>query len=101
VGGADDVVTTFTYTAKGQISTSTDDLGRVSEYAYDTFGRLIKTTYAKGTNLEAAESFEYDAYGNIAASVDEKGRRTAYEYDVMNRLVKRTETDPDGIGGLA
>lgn len=100
VGGADDIVTTFAYTDRGQVSTSTDDLGRVTEYRYNTLGRLVQTTYAKGTALEATQLFEYDAYGNVAASTNENGQRTEYVYDIMNRLVQITETDPDGAGGL-
>ena len=100
VGGEDDILTTFTYTNHGQISTSTDDLGRVSEYSYNELGQLFKTTYAKGTNLEASEHFEYDTYGNIAASINANGQRTEYIYDVMNRLVQLTETDPDEEGVL-
>ncbi len=100
VGGTDDVVTRYTYTAHGQIDTITDPLGRITDYDYDTHGNLIRTTFAKGTVDEAVQRFEYDAAGNRTASIDENGNRTQYVYDALNRLVKVIEADPDGSGPL-
>ncbi|MCA9166627.1 MAG: VCBS repeat-containing protein [Planctomycetales bacterium] len=95
---ADDVVTKFSYTQRGLIDTVMDSLGRETDFDYDQFGRLIKTTYAKGTSDEAIERFEYDAAGNLTASIDANGNRTKFEYDALNRLVKTIEADPDGNG---
>ena len=48
VGGSDDIVTVYTYTDAGLVDLETDDLGRVKDYDYDSFGRLNKTHPGKG-----------------------------------------------------
>jgi RHS repeat-associated protein len=100
VGGGDDVVTSYTYTPHGLVDTMTDPLGRVTDYQYDAYGRLIATTLALGTSDEATRWMEYDAAGNMTALVDALGHRTQYEFDVLNRLVSTTDADPDGAGLL-
>ncbi|NJN12816.1 MAG: RHS repeat-associated core domain-containing protein, partial [Richelia sp. RM1_1_1] len=100
VGGDDDVVTSYTYTDDGQIDTMTDALGRLTDYDYDNFGRLNKTTVAKDTVDEAIQQYKYDGAGNQTAVIDENGNRTEYEYDGLNRLVRTIEADPDGAGPL-
>ncbi len=88
VGGGDDQVIRTTYTAHGQIQTTTDPLGRVTRYDYDPLGRLTSTTFAAGTPDEGVRRFEYGAAGNVAARVDENTNRTEYTYDAMNGLVR-------------
>jgi RHS repeat-associated protein len=95
-GETNDVVTSYAYTATGQIDTIIDALGRITDYDYDSYGNAIKTTYAKGAIDETFELFEYDLAGNVAASVDALGRRTQYIYNSMN-MVART-IDP--LGGV-
>ncbi len=100
VGGGDDLVTTYTYTPRGQIDTVTDPLGRVTDYDYDALGRLIATTFAVGTPDQALRTMEYDVAGNLTALVDELGHRTEYQFDALNRLVLSIDADPDGAGPL-
>lgn len=98
--GPDDV-TSYTYTAAGLLDTVTDALGRITDDDYDAWGRLTKSTVAKGTADEATRQFVYDDLtGNLAASIDSRGQRTDYEYDALNRLVRETGPDPDGPGPL-
>ncbi len=99
-GGGDDVVTQFTYTAEGLVDTITDPLGRVTDFDYDTLGRLSTTTVAVGTPVEASQQSQYDAAGNLTATVDENGNRTEFEYDELNRVTRIIEADPDGAGPL-
>ncbi len=100
VGGADDLVTEYTYTNRGLINTVTDPLGRVTDYDYNTLGLVTAITFAEGTSDEATRQFEYDAAGNQTAIIDENGNRTKFEYDSHNRLTQMTEADPDGSGPL-
>lgn len=100
-GGNDDLLTSFTYLASGQIDTETDPMGRVLDLDYDAQGRLRSRKEAKGTLLETRSLYEYDAAGNLSAVVDENGHRTTYQYDSMNRIVRLTQPDPDGGGPLA
>ena len=95
-----DVVTSFTYTARGLVDTVTDALGRITDFDYDEFGRTIKSTFAVGTVDEAFQEFQYDAAGNQTMFWDENGNLTQFEFDEMNRLTKIIEADPDGDGAL-
>ncbi|MGB7416806.1 MAG: LamG-like jellyroll fold domain-containing protein, partial [Thermosynechococcaceae cyanobacterium] len=100
IGGDDDLITRYLYTAQGLVDSMTDPLGRVTNYDYDSQGRLVQITSAQGTADEALVQFEYDAAGNQSAVIDENGNRTKFEYDVLNRLIRVTEADPDGAGPL-
>lgn len=100
VGGDDDLVTRYTYTAQGQTDLEIDPLGHITDNDYDTQGRLIKVTTAKGTSDEAVQQYEYDASGNRIAMIDENGNRTIFVYDSLNRVVQEIKADPDGNGPL-
>ncbi len=100
IGGADDVVTAFTYTSQGLVDTQTDPLGRVTDFDYDVRGQLVTMTEAKGTVDEGVTRYEYDQAGHRTAVIDELGHRTEYAYDPLNRLLRITEADPDGTGPL-
>ncbi len=106
VGGADDIVTLYTYTQQGLVDTMSDPLGRVTDYDYDARGLLNQVTYAKGTTDQAIEQYEHDLNtaagraGLVTAYVDGNAHRTTNEYDTHNRRVKMTEPDPDGAGPL-
>ena len=93
-GGNDDQVTMLTYTATGQVDTSTNSLGQVTKFEYDSLGRVKKVLKALGTAKETSQQFEYDSVGRKTASIDENGRRSQFTYDAMNRL--RTTTLADG-----
>jgi RHS repeat-associated protein len=101
VGGTDDVITRYTYTADGQVDLMTDALGHVTDYDYDAKGHLIEITSAQGTADEAKVRYEYDLAGNKTAEIDGNGNRTTLEYDAMNRLVRSIAADPDGAGPLS
>ncbi|MDZ4852594.1 MAG: RHS repeat-associated core domain-containing protein [Pirellulaceae bacterium] len=100
LGGADDLITMFTYIASGQVDTITDPLGRITDFDYDDKRRVVSTTSAKGTSLETIKRNEYDAAGNVSAIVDENGHRTLFQYDQLNRPTRITEPDPDGASPL-
>ena len=100
LGGADDIVTQYTYTPAGLVDTMTDPLGRITDNDYDAFGNLTLVTFAVGTADEASIAFEYDAAGNMTAMSDELGHRTEMAYDSLNRVTRVIEADPDGPGPL-
>ena len=100
VGGSDDLVSRFTYTASGQIDTTTDAIGRITDFDYDSRGRIIASTRAKGTPLQTLETYEYDVAGNLIATIDANGNRSTYQYDAMGRLTRITLPDPDAAGPL-
>jgi RHS repeat-associated protein len=100
VGGADDLVTRYTYTPLGLVDTMTDPLGVVTDNNYNSFGQLTQVIYALGTPDEAIRSYEYNAAGNRTAEIDENGNRTTHVFDTLNRLESTTTPDPDGGGPL-
>ena len=104
---SDGTTTDFQYTGSGQVELITDQLGRITEYEYDQFGRNTKITFAKGTSKQVEQSFEFDAAGNQTAFINENEDRTEFEYDALNRLTMTrdalgfvTTFDYDDAGNL-
>ncbi len=85
----------YTYTPQGFVDTTTDTLGRVTDFDYDSLGRLNRITSAVGTADEITVSYTHDAAGNVATFTDAKGNVTEYFYDAKNRL--KRERDPLGF----
>ena len=83
-----------TYDANGNQISTTDPLGHVTSYTFDTLNRLVKTTNA----LAGVTSTSYDALGNVAAVTDPLGRTTQSVYDNLSRKIQTIQPDP-GTGG--
>lgn len=107
---------------QGQVTSTTDALGRTTTQSHDTVGRLISVTDPTG----ATTTYTYDAVGNrltetdplgntttntytpagrLASTTDPLGRTTYYSYDKAGRLaavtdpagaITRSSYDPDG-----
>jgi YD repeat-containing protein len=77
------------------LTSVTDSLLRVTNYEYDEFNRLVKTTYPAATPGadRLFETVTYDGGGNVARRTDTAGRVTSYVYDEMNRVVNATDAD--------
>jgi RHS repeat-associated protein len=98
VTGGPNVVTQYSYTPQGQLETETDPNGHVTQYQYDSVGRLMTLTLAAGTPDQGVEQFAYDSAGNLTSQTDERGNVTAYQYDALNRVKKVIEAQPNGGG---
>ncbi|MFD6211473.1 RHS repeat-associated core domain-containing protein [Peribacillus sp. NPDC060253] len=100
---------TNTYNEQNQLTASTDVNGEKTvntyegpslirskvkdeetTYAYDTYGRVTKTTYANGT----FENVDYNDEERQITSTDKKGNTTSIAYSVYGQKVK--EVDADG-----
>ena len=68
--------------------------GRVTLFAYDAEGHIVKTTYADGTYTTA----QFDAAGNLVSSTDEIGQTSVVVYDNRNRVIQSIK--PDGTSTL-
>jgi RHS repeat-associated protein len=90
-----DVVTSYTYTSTGQLDLVTDALLHITDYDYDTYGNLTKTTTAKGTLDQIVEEYEYDLAGNRTATIDALKHKTKYIYNSTNMLLQTI----DPLGG--
>jgi RHS repeat-associated protein len=99
----DDVVTSYTYTNKGWLDTVTDALLRVTDYDYDNYGHITKTTTAKGTLDQTVEEYEYDLAGNRTATIDALKHKTQYIYNSTNMLLQTIAPSAgfanDSLGG--
>lgn len=91
----------FTYDLTGQIISQIDGEDRRTDFEYDTLGRLVATTEAPGTSIEAVTDFEYDAAGNQTGIMTPRGGRIERHFDPMNRLLRSEGPDPDDTGPLA
>jgi RHS repeat-associated protein len=64
---------TYTYDAKGDVLTSTDQLGNLTTYTYDALGQLALVALPGGRTI----SYSYDADGNRTSAVDSAGTSSA------------------------
>ena len=60
-----------------------DSNERVTTYAYDALGRVIRTTFDDATYTES----QYDALGRVITEIDQLGREKSYEFDALGRLI--------------
>jgi RHS repeat-associated protein len=97
-------VTTYGYNAFGELTHHKDADGNVTETAYDTTGRPVRTLLpaapAAGTTelLRPQILTAYRPGGLVASETDPRGATTAYEYDRYGRTLSVTQPDPDGGG---
>jgi RHS repeat-associated protein len=94
---ATNLITTYTYTANGQLETETDPLGRVTKHTYDTVGNETSTirNYLSGQPATADQNvtttFAYDEgttpdAGLLTTETDPLGNATTYAYDALGRM---------------
>ena len=96
-----------TYGGDGQLIQTTDALGGVTRYAYDSAGNPIVLEDANQSQITATyndlgqklwvkdpnmglKSFAYDSFGQIQSETDAKGVTTGYQYDELGRLLQRS-----------
>ena len=84
-----------TYDAAGNLQTSTDARGKVTNYSYDALNRVISVRFSSGL----ASNFEYDggaagaanAIGHLTKMSDESGQ-TSYAYNQQGRLLSKVQS---------
>ncbi|MEV6971834.1 LamG-like jellyroll fold domain-containing protein, partial [Hamadaea sp. NPDC051192] len=72
-----------TYNGSGNITSTTDPLGKVTTYLYDQQGRLSKATEANG----AITTYAYDLNDDLLRTVNPLGAATEATYDYLGRKV--------------
>jgi RHS repeat-associated protein len=80
-------VTTVAYDADGNLVSTTDALQHTTQNIYDADNRLTKTVRPDTTHIDYA----YDGAGNMLSQTDASGRRSAYTYN--HRDLRITTTD--------
>lgn len=69
-----------------------DNTYLTTEYEYDDFMRLVRTTDSTGYN---SGTITYDLNGNVLTSTDANGNVTTNTYDALNRLISSDTVNPD------
>ncbi|MEV0274754.1 LamG-like jellyroll fold domain-containing protein, partial [Hamadaea sp. NPDC050747] len=72
-----------TFNGSGNLTSSTDALGRVSTYSYDQFGRLSKAVGANG----GATTYAYDLNDEVLRTVNPLGAYAESTYDYLGRKI--------------
>jgi len=72
----------YNYDTYGRMSGIRDPKGRVTQFAYDQFGRQVSRTLP----MSQSESQTYDSFGRLAAKFDFKGQKTELTYDTLGRV---------------
>lgn len=89
-----------TYDLFGDITSTTDALGRTTRFDHDALGRVILTIipHPDGVVWSGLRSFstttDYAANGNVIRVIDHMARVSTFAYDSLNRLVRSTKPDP-------
>ena len=83
--------TRYTYSGLGQVASTTDPLGIVTTFAYDTAGnRLSMVEDAGPGRLNRTTAYGYNERGDVVSVTDPNGNVTRYDYDAGRRLVTTT-----------
>lgn len=83
----------------GQLLSSTDSFGNISDYKYDTRGRTIyKTDSALGftTNIVTAFTYTKNSQGSSVERTSPAGEITRESFDTVNRHIKTERQIPNG-----
>ncbi|MBN7137863.1 hypothetical protein A7A76_24575 [Lysobacter enzymogenes] len=86
--------TSALYDAFGRLVRSTDARGVATAYDYDRLGRQIATHQTVLGRVQTTRA-AYDAFGRTLSSTDALGRATTTVYDTANRTT--TVTTPEGV----
>jgi YD repeat-containing protein len=80
------------YDAKGRVVSTTDAVGSVTDYVYDTNGNLSTVTAPSNNDAgtRPVTTYGYDALGRVTSVTDPLTHVTTYTYDVLDRVATVT-----------
>ncbi|MGW1716720.1 ricin-type beta-trefoil lectin domain protein [Streptomyces sp. NPDC002156] len=78
------ISTTYEYDLRGDMVTSTDEVGHTRTWAYDALGRVVGTTDPDA----GSTSTDYDAAGRVASATDALGGKLSYSYEGYLRVAE-------------
>jgi RHS repeat-associated protein len=86
----------FTYNAKGNVLSRTDELGHVSTYTYDSNNNMLTSTVPITSSTSATTTYTYNSFGEILTVTDPLGNVTTNTYDANGNLLTVTTPAPGG-----
>jgi len=87
----------FTYNTRGQVLTTTNETGIITQMNYDsTTEKLVSVVKDYGTSphLNLTTSFGYDSVGNATSVTDPNSNTTSLQFDSERRLTQKTDPSP-------
>ena len=73
----------YTYDAYGDLTSSTDALGRVTQYGYNQFGNMVSETLPMGGQ---SETWNYNSLDQLTSQTDFDGNTTDYTITARARV---------------
>lgn len=77
----------FTYSAAGDLSSTTDERGMTTRYTYDISGNQTRIDVDLGGGKTRSTVSTYTPAGQLRAVTETRGATTDYQYDELGRLV--------------
>jgi RHS repeat-associated protein len=84
--GAGQATTSYAYDAHGNLTSVTDPNGNVTSYSYDDFGRMTRQV----SPVTGTTTYAYDFAGNLLTTIDANGATTTRTYDALLRVASAT-----------
>jgi len=85
------------YDGVGNVISTMDEMGYVTQYEYDLADRLIKVTHpdpdGSGPQAKPVSEFGYDALGNQTLAKDPLLRQTLHTYNALNQLIQTQDPE--------
>src|SRR5262249_32766670 len=87
----DTTFTTQTYDGAGQLTSVTDQAGKVVNYNYDDAEQLVNVVQASHPNpANNTTVYSYDPHGNLKTITDANNHTTTTLYDLLDRQSSRS-----------
>ena len=83
-----EVVTSYSYDARGNLTEVTDPNGNITSSLYNDFDELVQTASA----VTGTTAYEYDSAGLLFRTTDANGAATTRTYDDLNRILSATSS---------
>lgn len=96
--------------SQGQIAKTVDSAGKLTQYAFDALGNLVRTIDVEGNAISMVYdvrgrktqmtdphlgtwNYTYDALDQLVQQTDSKGAVSTMTYDLLGRMTSKTESD--------
>ncbi len=93
VSAGNDRTTTWTYTDRNQVNTTTDAEGTVTKYTYNSVGSVTQTERGYGTSELRTTQTQYDVRSNVIAEISGENGTTNHVYDAAGRRISSTDAN--------